>query len=258
MTTRTYFATHGVVYMVSCLLSLVSGLWSLVVHLHTKHSAEPITNNQSPITNHSLTVSRLSSLVSRLWSFTGIQSTRPNPSPITNHQSPITNLNPLTILLITFLLSACNPFAPALEEGDPFATLLGDPTTIDGFFTNFQTAYELRDISLYEPLLDSTFTFSYYDFDVQVEKQWNFSQEIESTRRLFENTSLIRLQWNQIISQNLFSDSLQARVVRSFNLTINLETGDVFRGDGNVNFVISRDAEGQPWQLLTWRDESEF
>ena len=37
--------------------------------------------------------------------------------------------------------------APALEEGDPFGDLLGDPTTVDGFFTAFRTAYELRDIA---------------------------------------------------------------------------------------------------------------
>ena len=178
-----------------------------------------------------------------------------------NHEQRTTNNKQQTtriLLLLCLVLTSCNPFAPALEEGDPFATLLGDPTTIDGFFTNFQTAYELRDMSLYEPLIDSAFTFTYYDFDVQVEKQWNFSQEIESTRRLFQNTSFAQLQWNQIISQNIFADSLQARVVRSFNLTINLESGDVFRGDGNVNFVIARDAAGQPWQLLRWRDESEF
>ena len=84
------------------------------------------------------------------------------------------------------------------------------------------------------------------------------SQEIESTRRLFQNAGLIQLQWNQIISQTLFEDSTQARIVRSFSLTINLEGGDVFRGDGNVNFILSRAAEGQAWKLLRWRDESEL
>ncbi len=113
-------------------------------------------------------------------------------------------------------------------------------------------------MSLYEPLLDSSFIFTYHDFDVQVDRQWGFAQEIESTRRLFQNASLIRLQWNQIISQNLFDEDLSARVVRSFSLNLSLETGDGFRGDGNVNFILSRKAEGQPWKLFRWRDESEF
>ncbi len=159
---------------------------------------------------------------------------------------------------LSLICAACNPFAPALEEGDPFGNLLGDPATIDGFFTNFKAAYELRDMSLYEPLLDSTFIFTYHDFDLQVDRQWGFAQEIESTRRLFQNTSLIRLQWNQVISQNLFDEDLSARVVRSFSLNLSLESGDGFRGDGNVNFVLTRKAEGEAWKLLRWRDESEF
>ena len=159
---------------------------------------------------------------------------------------------------VAILISSCNPFAPMLEEGDPFGDLLGDPTTIDGFFTNFRNAYELRDISLYEPLLDSSFIFIYYDFDVQVEREWSFSQEIESTRRLFDNANLISLRWNQILSQAFFDDGLGARVVRSFNLTITLEGGDAFRGDGNVNFVLARGDTTTAWRLFRWRDESEF
>ncbi|MFK7848299.1 MAG: hypothetical protein AB8G77_23630 [Rhodothermales bacterium] len=174
------------------------------------------------------------------------------------HSTLDTRLPALTILCLCALLSSCNPFAPALEEGDPFGNLLGDPSTIDGFFTNFQAAYELRDMSLYEPLLDSSFIFTYNDFDIQVDRQWGFTQEIESTRRLFQNASQISLQWNQIISQNLFDENLSARVVRSFSLNISLETGDGFRGDGNVNFVLARKAEGENWQLFRWRDESEF
>ena len=165
----------------------------------------------------------------------------------------------LFVFVIGIGLAGCNnPFAPGLQEGDPFGTLLGDPTTIDGFFTNFEAAYELRDISLYEPLLDSAFTFTYYDFDVQVERQWGFAQDIESTRRLFQNASLIQLEWNQIISQTLLNENRQASIVRSFTLTINLEAGDVFRGDGRVNFTLTRDTAESAWQLLRWRDESEL
>ena len=167
-----------------------------------------------------------------------------------------------TILVGIFVcglaFAACNPFAPSLEEGNPFGDLLGDPTTIDGFFTNFRNAYELRDISLYETLLDSSFFFIYYDFDAQVEREWAFSQEIESTRRLFDNASMITLRWNQIISQDELEESVSARIVRSFNLTITLEGGEAFRGDGNVNFLLNRTDSTAAWHLLRWRDESEF
>ncbi|MEM1126216.1 MAG: hypothetical protein AAGI71_06150 [Bacteroidota bacterium] len=156
------------------------------------------------------------------------------------------------------LLAGCNPFAPALEEGNAFGDLLGDPTTVEGFFTNFQNAYELRDLSLYEPLLDSSFVFLYYDFDAQVDREWRFSQELESTRRLFQNATLIQLRWNQVLSQDVFDEGRQARVVRSFNLVISLDAGDAFRGDGNVNFLLVRPDTSAAWQLSRWRDESEF
>lgn len=156
------------------------------------------------------------------------------------------------------LAAGCNPFAPALGEGDPFGDLLGDPTTVEGFFTNFRNAYELRDLSLYEPLIDSSFVFQYTDFDAGIEREWSFAQELESTRRLFQNAALIQLQWNQIISQDDLEAGRQNRVVRSFNLTIALEGGEVFRGDGNVNFLLVRPDSTSAWKLRFWRDESEF
>ena len=155
-------------------------------------------------------------------------------------------------------MTACNPFAPAIGEGDPFGDLLGDRTTIEGFFTNFRNAYELRDVSLYEPLLDSSFTFIWRDFDAQVDREWGFAQDLETTRRLFQNTNLIRLEWNQIITQDALIPNVSSRVIRSFNLTVTLEQGDVFRTDGNVNFLLVRSDSLDVWQLQRWRDESEL
>jgi len=170
----------------------------------------------------------------------------------------VTRAPAIAALLLAVGLAACNPFAPALDEGSAFGDLLGDPTTVEGFFTNFRNAYELRDLSLYEPLLDSQFVFIWRDFDAQVDREWGFAEDLETTRRLFANSSVIRLQWNQILSRDQLVAGLQERVVRSFNLTITLETGDVFRGDGNVNFLVVRRDTTAAWKLRRWRDESEF
>jgi len=153
---------------------------------------------------------------------------------------------------------SCNPFAPALEEGDPFADLFGDPTTIEGFFTNFRNAYDLRDISVYEPLLDSGFVFIYRDFEAQIDRQWGFAEDLEITRRLFQNSSFIELKWNQIIARDEEDEDRRARIIRSFNLTVGIEGADVFRGDGNVNFLLTRRDTTAAWRLLRWRDESEL
>ena len=152
----------------------------------------------------------------------------------------------------------CNPFAPAFDPSDPFGDLLGDRTTIEGFFTNFRNAYELRDVSLYEPLLDSSFVFSWRDFDAQVDREWGFAQDLETTRRLFQSANLIRLQFNQIIAQDALVENVSTRVIRSFNLTITLEQGDVFRTDGNVNFLLQRPDSTAVWRLVRWRDESQL
>ncbi len=162
----------------------------------------------------------------------------------------------LTAIICT--TPACNPFAPAIGEGDPFGDLLGDPKTIDGYFTNFRNAYELRDISLYELLIDSSFVFIYNDFDTGIEREWGFGQELETTRRLFESTIEVQLQWNQIISRQVYDQGTRAIAVRGFNLSVGLGNGEVFRGDGNVNFLLARADSTFAWRLIRWRDESEL
>lgn len=162
------------------------------------------------------------------------------------------------LVSISTLTYSCNPFAPNLVEGDPFASLLGDPTTIDGFFTSFKAAYELRDISLYETLLDSSFLFVYRDIDTQLDRQWGFDQELRSTGGLFDNATTVRLQWNQIVTEDVSDAEQEARIVRSFNLTVALLDDEVFRGDGNVNFVMTRADSSAAWKLERWRDESQF
>ncbi|MDE2771119.1 MAG: hypothetical protein OXI44_08130 [Bacteroidota bacterium] len=161
-------------------------------------------------------------------------------------------------MVLPFLFAACNPFAPAIGEGDPFGDLLGDPKTIEGYFANFRNAYELRDLSLYEPLIDSSFVFIYTDFDTGIEREWGFGQELETTRRMFESVVEVQLQWNQIISRQVFEEGKRAIAVRSFNLGIGLNSGEVFRGDGNVNFLLTRADTTRAWRLLRWRDESEL
>ena len=61
-----------------------------------------------------------------------------------------------------------------------------------------------------------------------------------------------------MITQQALAPHVRTRVVRSFNLTISLEGGEVFRGDGNVNFLLIRSDSTDAWRLQRWRDESEL
>ena len=89
-------------------------------------------------------------------------------------------------------LTACNPFAPEFDpEGLEDQNVLGDRTEIDGFFTFFKNAYELRDTSLYGKLFTNDFTFVYYDFDAAAEQNWDKGQEMAISYNLFRNVKQI-------------------------------------------------------------------
>jgi hypothetical protein len=151
-----------------------------------------------------------------------------------------------------------NPFAPGVEEGDPFTDLLGDPSTIEGFFVRFQNAYQLRDTTLYGPLIHPNFTFTFRDYDNNVDISWSRVEEMSSTYRLFINSQDIRIQWNNIISQNINAERDRAQIIRRFDLTVILDASDVIRTDGAVNFVMTRADSTENWQLFSWRDESDL
>ncbi len=163
---------------------------------------------------------------------------------------------PLLGVLALAGLGACNPFAPALDTRE-ITTELGDPRTVEGFFTRFRAAYELRDAALYEPLLDSAFTFVYYDDRAQVERQWGYADDLQITRRLFAGASDVRLRWRSILTQD--TTATEAHVVRGFDLTVTLaEDGSEVRTNGNVNFTLVRRDAALAWRLRRWRDESEL
>ncbi|MCA0269333.1 MAG: hypothetical protein LCH53_08965 [Bacteroidetes bacterium] len=152
-------------------------------------------------------------------------------------------------------LGGCNPFAPDLGDEAALLGEGGNPRTVDGFFTRFRVAYELRDLSLYEPLLDSSFAFVYYDYDAQVERGWGFAQELEGTRRLFASSSNVSLRWGSELIRN--ETPTEARVTRRFELAVRLaDDASELRTDGNVAFTLVRRDTAQAWRLVRWRDES--
>ncbi len=163
------------------------------------------------------------------------------------------------ILIAALVMVSCsNPFAPGLAEEALTHDPLGDQTTIGGFFTRFRNAYQLRDTTIYGPLIQSDFTFAYHDFDSNVDVSWGRDVEMNSTYNLFTQSEDIQLQWNNIITQVQDSMSTKAQVVRRFDLAIVLKNSDVLHTDGAANFLLSRSDSTKPWRLIRWRDESNF
>lgn len=163
------------------------------------------------------------------------------------------------ILLAAFFLiiGGCNPFAPAFDEdGLSDQNLLGDRTTIDGFFDYFKNAYEIRDTSLYGRILAPEFTFTYFDFDQAAEVSWDRGQELVISYNLFRNVQRITLDWNFYVEK--IETDTEAVVNRSFNLTIVENENTAYTGTGRARLTLRRPGPSEPWLVVHWFDDSDF
>jgi hypothetical protein len=156
------------------------------------------------------------------------------------------------------IIAACtNPFAPAYDEDyDNNRPPISDFTTIEGVFQNFQYAYTFKDTLIYGELLGSDFVFTYRDYEQGFDVSWARDDEMRSTYGLFSNSQRLDLIWNNIVLSTI--DSLNANIVRSFNLNITFNPTDVVRVDGRVNLSLKQDPETKKWRITRWIDESNF
>ena len=154
------------------------------------------------------------------------------------------------------VFASCNPFAPGLDENLSSASVLGDRKTIDGIFQNVKYSYTFRDTTIYGQMLNSDYVYIYRDYDRGVDVSWGRDEELRITRSLFQNVQNLDLVWNQEISRSV--DSTSASVSRNFNLTVTFNPSDIIRIDGYITLSLARNADGQPWRIVRWRDESNF
>ncbi len=163
----------------------------------------------------------------------------------------------LLSILITAVSACTNPFAPAYDEDyDDNRPPISDLTTIEGVFQNFQYAYTFKDTLIYGELIGSDFIFTYRDYEQGFDVSWARDDEMRSTYGLFENSQRLDLIWNNIVLSTI--DSLDANIVRSFNLNITFNPTDVVRVDGRVNLSLEQDPETKKWRITRWLDESNF
>jgi hypothetical protein len=79
---------------------------------------------------------------------------------------------------------------------------------------------------------------------------------MRTTYGLFQNSQKLDLIWNNIVASS--SDSLNANIVRSFNLTITFNPTDIIRVDGRVNLSLRKNPDTGKWAITRWLDESNF
>jgi hypothetical protein len=155
------------------------------------------------------------------------------------------------------MLGSCNPFAPAYDpEGLDDINVLGDPSTIEGFFLLFKNAYELRDTTLYGQLFTQDFTFAYYDFDLGQEISWDRATELNISYNLFQSVQQINLDWNYYPPPD--TTFTEAYVLRNFNLSIEEDEQTAFVGTGRAKLRLRRNGPGAPWKAYYWFDDSDF
>ncbi|HSP86538.1 MAG TPA: hypothetical protein VLN45_00265 [Ignavibacteriaceae bacterium] len=164
----------------------------------------------------------------------------------------------LTLLILAIFISSCtNPFAPKFDDttGNQSSTIT-DLKTVDGVFQNFQYAYTFKDTSIYGEFIAPDFVFTYRDYEEEVDKSWGREEEMRATFNLFQNTQRLDLIWNNIVISN--SDSLNANIVRGFNLTVTYNSTDIDRVDGRVNLSLRKNQSTGKWQITSWIDQSNF
>ena len=161
------------------------------------------------------------------------------------------------LFLLLFINGCTNPFAPKFDGslGNQSSTIT-DLKTIDGVFQNFQYAYTFKDTLIYGEFIAQDFLFTYRDYENEVDVSWGREEEMRATYGLFQNSQRLDLIWNNIVISNV--DSLNANIVRGFNLTVTLNPTDILRVDGRVDLSLRKNQSSGKWQITRWIDKSNF
>jgi len=161
------------------------------------------------------------------------------------------------LILFIFIFGCTNPFAPKFDEdpGDQSSTIT-DLKTVEGVFQNFQYAYTFKDTLIYGEFIAPDFVFSFRDYENEIDVSWGREEEMRATYGLFQNTQRLDLIWNNIVFSNV--DSVNANIVRGFNLTVTYNPTDIDRADGRVEISLRKNAVTGKWQITRWIDRSNF
>jgi hypothetical protein len=161
-------------------------------------------------------------------------------------------------MLFPFLILGCtNPFAPALDTSpSDNSSTISDLKNVDGVFQNFQYAYVFKDTTIYGELIAGDFIFTFRDYDEGIDVSWGRDDEMKTTYGLFQNSQRLDLIWNNEVLNT--QDSLNATIIRAFNLTITFNPTDIVRVNGRVNLSLKKDPISETWAIVKWIDESNF
>ena len=163
--------------------------------------------------------------------------------------------NFLIFFLILLLFGSCmNPFAPKLVEGKQ--SIITDQKYINGVFDNFRYAYIFRDTTVYGKLLTNDFTFTYRNYERNVDVTWGRDEDMLTTSGLFSAAQSVDLTWNEIVVA--IGDSSTMDISRGFSLTVIFDPTYTEQVQGRASLRLVRKSPGDIWQISRWLDESNF
>ncbi len=156
--------------------------------------------------------------------------------------------------LIWFAEACTNPFAPKLAEGNH--EIITDQKTVDGLFENFRYSYIFKDTLVYGRLLADNFTFTYHNYEKNIDVSWGRTEDMITTAGLFNAAQSLDLIWNQVVIS--MGDSLRLNITRGFTLNITFDATYSEEIVGRLNLTLFRAHPDSVWMIERWIDESNF
>ena len=164
-----------------------------------------------------------------------------------------------TVLIGLAVISGCvNPFSPALDESNADVPFITEQKTADGFFQNFRFSYTFKDSLVYSDLLDSSFTFQYFNPDIGESgafDSWHRTLELKTTGQLLRSFETIDLTWYRIFFESEVVNG-EKKIYRDFRLLL-------ANGDDNISlygsalFTLVQGADDK-WRIKLWVDETNY
>jgi hypothetical protein len=191
----------------------------------------------------------------------------------------------LLVLIIAAvgLVSSCilDPKEKPPDVTTPPTRTYQDLTQRDHVLNNLEVAYNDRDITHYDELLDSAFVFffspaDYNDPDNPTDVSWDRAKEIRSATNIFSRQgadpvvaldlrlSYVADNWTAIEPDDPvnYPDQMWYYKTVVYNLSVETEKGTTYKGiDLKAAFIVrqvERKSDGkQIWQIMRWRDNIE-
>lgn len=156
-------------------------------------------------------------------------------------------------------ISGCvNPFSPSMDESHADVPIITEQKTADGFFKNFRFAYTFKDSLVYADLLDSSFTFQYFNPDVGESgafDSWHRKLELKTTGRLLRSFETIDLTWYRIFYESAEANG-EKKIYRDFRLLL-MNGDDTISLYGSALFTLVQGAD-EKWRIKLWVDETNY